>query len=70
MEEVERQIDESLPAGPSREQVESRLTERGIPFSFTANPAGYCPHLEALPDIGRYSGAVVGIIHRSGRGFF
>jgi hypothetical protein len=60
--EVERKIDQALPVGSTRQDVEAWLIGQGIKFNFSDTPKSHSSILNALPDIDRYPTAISGII--------
>lgn len=67
--EVERKIDQDLPIGSSRQEVEAWLTKQGIEFSFTDSPTSRKEGLVAPEDIDLYPTAISGIIFDASHSF-
>lgn len=63
--EVERKLDQALPVGSTRQEVEAWLTGQGIGSGFTDTPRSHSTTLAALPDIDRYPSVVYGIIRHT-----
>ena len=66
---VERKIDEALPVGSTRENVEAWLTQQGIEYSFTDKLDDYT-ELKAMPDIDNYPTGIIAIVRDTDHSFF
>lgn len=63
--DVERQVDEVLPVGSTRQDIEAWLTQHGIEHSFSDIP--FLRSVTPTAPDGDYSGFVQGIIRQVGR---
>lgn len=60
--EVERRLDSVLPTGTTRQEIETWLASQGMGFSYSENPV-ISSDLRQVPDIDKYHGAIVSIVH-------
>jgi hypothetical protein len=69
---MEQQLDQTLPVGSTRGEVEAWLKAKGIEPSYTDRPdAGYSSILdEAVPDVRVYRGVTTAIIRDTDRSLF
>src|SRR5262245_9072393 len=67
--EVERRLDSDLPDGPTRQEIEAWLASQGMEFSYRETPV-VGSDLQKVPDIQKYHGVIVSIVHNTDRSMF
>ena len=70
VEKVELQLDQSLPLGSTRVEVEAWLQAKRIEPYYFAHPDSFSVIRKAVTDVNAYSGGTLGTIRNTGRSLF